>query len=81
MKPISFLFCLAIGICVISGCGSSQQGVTQIPAEASPALTETHAMIIQASYGDAPLNSLQESITTPGSLTQRSKRSSRVKLR
>jgi hypothetical protein len=60
MKPISFLFCLAIGICVISGCGSSQQGVTQIPAEASPALTETHAMIIQASYGDAPLNSLQD---------------------
>lgn len=60
MKPVSFLFLVAIGLFVISGCDSSQQGVTQMPSEASPALIETHAMISQASYGDLPLNNLQD---------------------
>jgi len=60
MKPISFLVLSFIGMCATSGCGSSKQAVTQIPPEASPALTETHAMIVQASYGDAPLNSLND---------------------
>jgi hypothetical protein len=60
MKPISFLFYSVIGLCAISGCESSQKGVTQMPPEASPALTETHAMIMQASYGDIPLNSLND---------------------
>ena len=60
MKPISSILFLVIGICVVSGCGSSKQGVTQIPAEASPALTETHELLVQASYGDVPLNSLND---------------------
>jgi hypothetical protein len=59
MKRVSFFF-LVIGLFVISGCGSSQQGVAQMPPEASGALAETHAMIIQASYGDSPLNSMKD---------------------
>jgi hypothetical protein len=60
MKSVSCFFLFAVGLFVISGCDSSQQGVTQMPSEASPALVETHAMISQASYGDLPLNSLQD---------------------
>lgn len=59
MKLVSFFF-LVIGLLVIPGCGPTQQGVTQMPPGATEALTETHAMIIQASYGDAPLNSLKD---------------------
>jgi hypothetical protein len=53
-------FCLVIGLLVISGCGSTQQGVAQMPPEATEALTETHAMIMEASYGEAPLKSLKD---------------------
>jgi hypothetical protein len=60
MRPFSSILFLVIGICVVSGCGSSKQGVTQIPPEASPALTETHELLVQASYGDVPLNSLND---------------------
>ncbi|MEQ1828690.1 MAG: hypothetical protein ABL921_22195 [Pirellula sp.] len=50
---------LALAVCVV-GCGGSSSTGPAIPAGASEAIAETHALILEASYGGSPLKSAKD---------------------
>lgn len=56
------LFCLiacSVGL-VAGGCSSSSPTVPSVPNGVSEALADTHAMILDPTYGEAPLKSAKE---------------------
>jgi hypothetical protein len=56
------LFCLIVGFVgiVAGGCSSSSSSVPNVPAGVSEALAETQELILEATYGGAPLKSAKD---------------------
>lgn len=56
---LSRVTCLLVSLTFI-GCGSPQPTGPEMPAGTSEALANTHALILEASYGGAPLKSVKD---------------------
>ena len=56
------LFCLIIGLVglVAGGCSSQSSSVPAVPAGVSEALAETQELILEATYGGAPLKTAKD---------------------
>ena len=56
------LFCLAICLAgfAAGGCSSSTSAVPSVPAGVSEALVETQALILESTYGGAPVKSAKD---------------------
>ena len=53
-------FTCVVVLLTFVGCGSSPQKGPEMPAGTSEALSETHAMILESSYGGGPLKSVKD---------------------
>jgi len=56
-RNIGLVLVVAFGMC---GCGGNSSSGPQMPSGASEAISETHALLLEAAYGGSPLRSAKD---------------------